>query len=459
MFNMLKIQRRPEKGATTLGDNSRPYRRHPAPCCVCDGWPRVAEKESHVSPLCVEQPLRFETGLEIGIIPSSIPALVGMRRAGLYHRRGKVEPIPSPQRQDISLLVSRCLSIGSGSEPRRPVATLAPSRVNWRASMPPSTLPTIVRSLPNPKATQVSGAGERGNSETPPIPPQHLPAREVRRITVDLRPVLARVNEPCEPTEEVMPEEVGAGSPLYLGDISTMSRHPANAGISKANPRPLARSPRKNGPFELLKVHVPLPPIVHPDRERGHGLDGTVTAADPSPKLRLLQVTEDGILANPDLVLHPVRCRRNQLVPFPKILLTTHVDKASADDQSTLRQESDLTDLHLKEIKQSFERSVEDPTIPFHQLMHQMRKRTSSANHVLIAEVLKSLREELWSTSQPSQLIGQNEDTMGWVRDRRSISLYRRPENRMDGQTGYMCPPANLPGDKLPIRLNLSKNR
>ncbi|XP_078280041.1 uncharacterized protein LOC144607232 isoform X2 [Rhinoraja longicauda] len=433
-----------------------------------------------------------------------------MRRAGLYQRRGKLEPIPSPKRLDISLLVKRCLSIGSGSALR-----LAPSRSSWGASMLPSTtlptttlptttlptttlptttlptttlptttlptttlptttLPTI-RSLPDPKTTQVSDAGERGNSETLPVPPQHLPTRVVRRITVDLRPALASVYEPCEPTEEVMPEEampeeampeeVGSATSLYPGDASTVyrpkNRHPAHAGISNTNP--LAGSPRRNGPLQLLKVHMPLPPIVHPPgSERSPGLGGAITAQESSPKLQLVQVTEGGVLAKPGLVFHPITCPGSRSIPFPKILLVTHSDKTSAHGESTFRQESDPANLQLKEMKQSFERSVEGSTITFHQLMHQMTQRTSSANHVLIAEVLKALREELWSTSQQSQHVGQNErDPMGCVRNRRSISLCRRSENRMDGQAGYICPPSThlQRRDKLPVRLNLAKHR
>ncbi|XP_051893998.1 uncharacterized protein LOC127582603 [Pristis pectinata] len=389
-----------------------------------------------------------------------------MRRVGLYQRGEKVERIPSPQ-LNISLLVSRCLSIGTGSSVKRRVAKVAKTRRNWRASMQHSTLPAIA-SPQNIQIPEVRCAGGLGNSEIRPVSPPHLPPGNVQRITVDLRAALARVHEPSErPAETVdkrtVSDEVDRVVPPNPADTLAFDRsqQPADARIWKPLPHSVSRRSRsKKGSFELLKINMSLPPIVDPPGGREPPPSGALTPSARNPKVGLLQVTKDGILANPDLVFHPVRCQSNRLVSFPKIFLTPSLEDASAADECASRHESVLTNPQIKEINQSSEQSVEDSTIPFHQLLHQMRKRTSSANHVLITEVLKSLREELWSTSQQPKHVGQNErDAIGPLYNRRSVPLCRRAENRMDGPAGYIHQSSPLRGNKSPVRLNLSKNR
>ncbi|XP_059847515.1 uncharacterized protein LOC132406206 isoform X2 [Hypanus sabinus] len=390
---------------------------------------------------------------------------ITMPRVSLYQSRGKVEQIPCPQPLNVNLLVSRCLSIGLGSSVKRPVATVAKTRSNWRASLQHSTLPAI-KSLPNSQLAEVRRGGEHGNSETRPVFAQPLPPSNVQRITVDLRSALARVHEPCEHNDETLDEhtvleEVGRGVSPNAGDTSAFDRsqQPADTGNWKPDPHPKSGKSRSNErSFERLKIKMPLPPIANRPSEREPAPRAPLTSSAHNPKVGLLQVTKDGALANPDHDFQSARRQGNQLVPFPKIFLTTSPSNVSVRAECASRRERTLTNLHVKGIDQSFEQSVEDSTIPFHQLLHQMRKRTSSANHVLITEVLKCLREELWLTS-PKPKCGQNEDAIGPLYNRRSIPFYRRAENRLDGQARCIYQSSPLRRNKSPVKLSLSKNR
>uniref|UniRef100_UPI00398F1697 uncharacterized protein isoform X2 n=1 Tax=Pristiophorus japonicus TaxID=55135 RepID=UPI00398F1697 len=331
--------------------------------------------------------------------------------------RGKVLPLPAARPLSISLLVRRCVSIGEGPGHSGP-ARAADTRRNWRASVRGPLLPAL------------EAAGGRGVSEVrreqavagPESRPP--PTSHARRITVDLRAALAGVQEPSEQAE------LPVIAPLTPRETPPADRHtdpqPAPANTGSSQPRAAWRTHEsKAQPSALCRLRLPLPPIASPGSPGEPGSD----CPPASTTLSLLQVTEDGILANADHHLDPASSRSHRTVAFPK----------------------------MKEMSQSFIESIEESRIPFHQLLCQVRDRTSSVNHVLITEVLKSLREELWST--PEQSLLNQGTTLGTHPVRRNVPRYRRAENRAAAQAKCMSQPSDQCENKLPARICLFKNR
>ncbi|GCB65760.1 hypothetical protein scyTo_0010003 [Scyliorhinus torazame] len=111
----------------------------------------------------------------------------------------------------------------------------------------------------------------------------------------------------------------------------------------------------------------------------------------------------------------------------------------------------------MKGLDQSFLKSIEESTIPFHQLLRQMKKRTPSMNHVLITEVLKSLREELWSMSEQPQNSRLTDIHAQCIR--RNVPLRQRAEKRTEAKATYTCQSSPQFGNKLPVRISLFTNR
>ncbi|XP_043576655.1 proline-rich receptor-like protein kinase PERK10 isoform X2 [Chiloscyllium plagiosum] len=136
-------------------------------------------------------------------------------------------------------------------------------------------------------------------------------------------------------------------------------------------------------------------------------------------------------------------------VSLPKLLRTG----SSWSSQKEIRS----PDPQTKGMDPSFIKSVEESAIPFHQLLHQMRKRTSRVNHVLITEVLKSLREDLWSV--PEQPEHSHLNYFHAQHFRRDAPFQQRAENRAEVKTKCTWQASDQFGNKLPVRISLFTNR
>ncbi|XP_060702264.1 basic salivary proline-rich protein 2-like [Hemiscyllium ocellatum] len=405
---------------------------------------------------------------------------------------------PAAQQLDISALLGRCLRHGA----KEPLPGAGGTRSNWRARV----LPT-----PGGSHSQPQGHGQAAaDLATPSGRPGSGP---VRRITVDLRAALARVQEPPEEigdppgegdssppgcptppgadpsppdlrTPEVdpsgldpfqrVPSQVDPfqGNPSLLNPslldpsqrnprwvdpsrrhpsrVDPSWRHPSRLDPSRLDPSrvdPSRLDPSRRQPSWLDPSRVD-PSRLDPSRRNPSRLDPSrvepshrdpswgdlsqvdPSQGDPSPRSTMTQnktkrqrqavprgspqscAKRDGLwkmkMSLPALVKPPplpgsphgagaIDDRRDPpvgtpFVPLPKLLRTG----SGWSSQKEIRS----PDPQTKGMDPSFIKSVEESAIPFHQLLRQMRKKTSRVNHVLITEVLKSLREDLWSVPE-----------------------------------------------------------
>ncbi|XP_041061029.1 uncharacterized protein LOC121287316 [Carcharodon carcharias] len=383
-----------------------------------------------------------------------------MRGNRLYQAQGKVHQVPSAQQLDISLLVGRCLNIGEASMEKDP-AIETPSK--WRASMRYPLTPAIKSDQNDIKPEMLCDVEHRGSESYCSFAREHQPPSRVQKIIVDLRAALSGVHEQCEPEEDVrdeytVPKEadhLSSASPrntLILNNYKNQQR--AQTKILGPKPSPVSkRYWTKKDSLELWKIKMSLPRLVNPSSQReatSNHLNST-----HNTKISLLQVTKHGILANTDYHFSPVRSQNNSFVTFPKIFQTNHLKSSLAVDGRTSKRASISSNPQVKRMEPSFIKSIEESTISVHQLLQQMRKQTSSVNHVLITEVLRSLREELWSMSE------QPEHSLNDIRAqciRRNVP-HQRAENRAEAKATCTCQSSAQFEDKLPVRISLFINR
>ncbi|XP_043909756.1 uncharacterized protein LOC122787222 isoform X2 [Protopterus annectens] len=202
---------------------------------------------------------------------------------------------------------------------------------------------------------------------------------KVHKIMIDLRPVLAQVTQPCDsyedwPPDPSEPEEHGH---LKLKAFKTSGKHKEENPQNKNELEMLVRESVNEARSALPKLVIKqlkdsnppcLPAAVRKD----------ITQA---------QATEHGILPSiPNPNLHSM-CS-NSSVSLPRIILQQRhqnqlTDRGKLSDKGERQYLSLPLDLQI--------------TVP--QLLQQVKENTSSKNHFLIAQVLRSLREGLWLDS------------------------------------------------------------
>ncbi|XP_072450015.1 uncharacterized protein [Chiloscyllium punctatum] len=386
---------------------------------------------------------------------------------------------PAAQQLDISALLGRCLRHGA----KEPLPGAGGTRSGWRTGV-----------LPPPGGSYRQPQRHGQAAAHLPTPSGRPGPGPVRRITVDLRAALARVHEP--------PEEIGdsppPGGPTPPGadpsppDLQTPEVDPS--GLDPSQRDPSQRDPSRVDPFQenpsLLNPSGLDPTRRNPswvDPSQGDPSQGDLSQGDPSHRSTMTQnktkrqrqavprgspricAKRDGLwkmkTSLPALVKPPPLPRSphgagaitdhrdppvgTPFVSLPKLLRTG----SGWSSQKEIRS----PDPQTKRMDPSFIKSVEESAIPFHQLLHQMRKRTSRVNHVLITEVLKSLREDLWSV--PEQPEYSHLKYLHAQHFRRDAPFQQRAENRAEVKTKCTWQASDQFRNKLPVRISLFTNR
>ncbi|XP_048415970.1 nascent polypeptide-associated complex subunit alpha, muscle-specific form-like [Stegostoma tigrinum] len=388
---------------------------------------------------------------------------------------------PAARPLDFSLLLGRCLRLGETAVDKGPLSATLTTRRGWRGSVRcvRASTPAGARSLPQ-EPGDVRGKAA-ANSPTPSGQPG---PRRVQTITVDLRAALARVREPPEAAEEI-------GDPPSEGD--TAAPGPPTPEACPPPPSPQAHKAGPPPPEECPPPRQagPPPPKAGPPPPKADPSESDPPKGDPSPgstltvdkpkrqrrvepragparrdglwkmkvslpalkapgqrvaaPLRLPQGTPHGAGATAD---HRVPPADKPFVSFPKLLRTSSGWSSPTERRSPDRQ--------TKRTDPSFVNSVEESAIPFHQLLHLMRKRTSSVNHVLITEVLKCLREDLWSV--PEEQEHSHLNYLHAQHFRRGVP-FQRTENRTEVKSKCTWQARDQFGNNLPVRISLFTDR
>ncbi|GCB84666.1 hypothetical protein scyTo_0025364 [Scyliorhinus torazame] len=265
-----------------------------------------------------------------------------MRGNRACQRKANVQQGLPAQQLHISLLVGRCLNIGEASMERERMAE-TPSK--WRASMRYPRIPAIKSNHDNRKSEILCDVELRDSESRSSIAREHRPLGRVRKITVDLRAALAGVQEPYEPGEEVWdehtaPKEAEQLSPATPSDTLILDKYEneqqAPTKILEAKPSQVPKRSRvKKDSFELWKIKMSLPPLANRPSQREAIPNRSLTNSPHSTKISLLQVTQQGVLANSDYHFSSVKSQNHSLITFPKILRTHSLNSGLAVDGCT----------------------------------------------------------------------------------------------------------------------------
>ncbi|XP_066551416.1 uncharacterized protein LOC136717795 [Amia ocellicauda] len=227
---------------------------------------------------------------------------------------------------------------------------------------------------------QVLNEMQEGDTE-----PMGNRSKVVRKICIDLRPVLAAANESGDPAERHS----------YIQD-KTVGQRGSAASQRKESPSPQpgfrtrtwSPHPRRGSEAAWL-VKAALPPIAKPTVKSPPSPEPVRPPGLTNHPVALVSLSEDGVLTTSSNQSPGA----SDVLPFPKIIL-----QRSSSRSGTLSSEK-RPSLQLPDV-----------AVPMQLLLQTMRERgknkegTTCADHLLLAGTLRTLREGLLQPDIPAKL-------------------------------------------------------
>ncbi|XP_005996393.1 uncharacterized protein LOC102366783 [Latimeria chalumnae] len=287
------------------------------------------------------------------------------------------------------------------------------------------------------KASKLEPDNEGYSSTTLIMAREHTNPPElqnIQRIIVDLRPALAGVNEPCETLEE-------NSKSVSDNSISLMNIAKSRTNYLKDQQKKqgTSRQPQQNKKESRLRPawghKIVLPPII-PNIK--HKTEQLLSNQCCSKDANLVQVTENGALAstrNQNISHQPP-------VSFPKIIL----------QQKCHQDHPEITNM-ASEGYPSRDRYSPELQIPLHEILKRVKEKTTSKNHILITQVLRSLREGLWTDC--NSMNTESENSLYFNTAEKELKKYRTEESEE-----VITSQANVTPVKMdtPVKISFLKN-